>query len=425
MPKEPGQQKNGAEQEPKKAKNKPAKKKPAGRPSISRSPQGAAGAARNALPYDMSARQKQVRRQRIMLLGITLFLVLAAGVLVMAVTGVFSKDSDPVMPDLPKYTSFPAEQGNAKRINPLTGLRDLNASAAGKRAVSFMVNNAPAARPQWGLCAPDVITETLVEGGITRMLFMFSDLATVPKVGPIRSARHDFVEITEGFDSFLIHWGGSPQAYEAIKARGVNNLDGMVYSGKYFFRDKTRLNQGLAVEHTAYTNSEYITAGIAAKGWRTDVDPAKTSPFRFVTEGAAARVPIGGSAAAVNFRFSANYKYSFEYNKTTGLYAQYLNNTPFVQDGGQQRKVTNIILIYVDVQQIAGDKKNRVNIDMSGGGGIYVTAGGWETITWKKGKPAEPLQLLDKDGAVLELNRGKGYIGMVPIVQRTNTTVSE
>ena len=25
--------------------------------------------------------------------------------------------------------------------------------------------------------------------------------------------RHDFVEIADGFDAVLVHWGGSPQAY--------------------------------------------------------------------------------------------------------------------------------------------------------------------------------------------------------------------
>ncbi|MDR1409008.1 MAG: DUF3048 domain-containing protein [Oscillospiraceae bacterium] len=405
MAKEPGQQKNVA-------------KRSGHTPTENQS----------ALQNNMTLQQKQrqTRVKRIIILGVFIFVILAVSVTVMALTGVFFQKSKAGTDDPSRYTITTTQAPeNVKRINPLTGLRDLDPKAAGKRGVSFMVNNAPAARPQWGLCSPEVVIETLVEGGITRMLYMFSDVNMVPKVGPIRSARHDFVELTEGFDSFLVHWGGSPQAYEAIRARKVNDLDGMAYSGKYFFRDKTRLNQGLAVEHTAYTNGEYIAQGIAAKGWRTDVSADKTSPFRFVTEDAKARTPSAGTASAVNFRFSVNFKYSFKYNENTGFYTQSLNNTPFVQDGGQQRKVMNIILIYVDIRNIEGDKKHRVTIDMSGGNGIYVTAGGWELITWKKGKPADPLKFYDKNGTELELNRGKGYIGLVPLTQKSNTSVVE
>ena len=68
-------------------------------------------------------------------------------------------------------TSAPAttsEPTVATDTNPLTGLTGLPESSIGKRPVCVMVENSPEARPQWGLCSPDIVVEGEVEGGITR-----------------------------------------------------------------------------------------------------------------------------------------------------------------------------------------------------------------------------------------------------------------
>ena len=50
----------------------------------------------------------------------------------------------------------------ASDINPLTGLSGLSADAQGARPIAVMVENSPDARPQWGLCSPDIVVEGLV-----------------------------------------------------------------------------------------------------------------------------------------------------------------------------------------------------------------------------------------------------------------------
>ena len=81
-----------------------------------------------------------------------------------------------------------------KNVNPLTGKADLSESAIGARPIAIMVENSPAARPQWGISTPDIVIEGVVEGGITRMMWIYADAEDIPnKVGPTRSARHDYV----------------------------------------------------------------------------------------------------------------------------------------------------------------------------------------------------------------------------------------
>ncbi|MFR5069834.1 MAG: DUF3048 domain-containing protein [Eubacteriales bacterium] len=134
-----------------------------------------------------------------------------------------------------------------ENINPLTGENNLATSAKGQRPIAFMINNNPNAQPHWGLCSADVVIEGLVEGGSTRMMWLFSDVSNVPKIGSLRSMRHDFVEIADGFDAVLVHWGGSPQNLLLLFLQMAWMNDGLSYEGSYFFRDNTR---NVAIEHT-------------------------------------------------------------------------------------------------------------------------------------------------------------------------------
>ena len=79
--------------------------------------------------------------------------------------------------------------------NSLTGATEedgYDTASADRRIAAFVVENAPDARPQWGLddpnYAPDVVIQGEVEGGITRTLWLYADYNKLPEViGPMRS----------------------------------------------------------------------------------------------------------------------------------------------------------------------------------------------------------------------------------------------
>ena len=58
-----------------------------------------------------------------------------------------------------------------------------------QRPVAVMINNIGEAMPQSGIGQADVIYEMIVEGGITRLMAVFSDYSGLEKIGPVRSAR--------------------------------------------------------------------------------------------------------------------------------------------------------------------------------------------------------------------------------------------
>lgn len=88
------------------------------------------------------------------------------------------------------------------------------------------------------------------------------------------------------------------------------------------------------------------------------------------------------------------------------------------EDGGKQMEVTNVLVLYCPVKSM-GDAGGCIDMDLTGGNGIYASNGTYEQITWKKGNtPASPLKLYASDGSELHLNAGKSYIGLVPSIGR-------
>ncbi len=325
----------------------------------------------------------------------------------------------PVVEDTTVQTELPAN------INPLTGLADLSDEAIGKRPVAIMVENSPAARPQWGLSSPDIVVEGVVEGGVTRMMWIYADYTDVPKVGPVRSARHDYAEIAYGMDALFVHWGWSKPAENLIKSLGMDNINGLAYEGTYFKRDTSRSNLG--TEHTGYTDGDLIAKAIQNLGRDMNATKQSWAPFTVIPEGQ--RWSYGeqtGSCSSISVTFSSGYKHTFKYDGSKNVYYNYMNNSE-MKDGNNNETmaVTNVIIMYTPVGLYPGtNPPGWKEWDLTAGDAVYVSNGYGESISWKKGGPNEPLKFYGKDGKELTVNRGKTWIGVVPEANRDYTTVT-
>lgn len=310
-----------------------------------------------------------------------------------------------------------AQSVSKTSVNPLTGESDFNASQVGKRPVAVVVNNVPQARPQWGLCTPDIVVEGLVEAGITRMLWLYADATEIPKVGSIRSARHDFLEIAEGFDAIFVHWGGSPMAYDALQKRNIKDIDGKSM-GKYFARDTSR---NVPKEHTGYTTGEKIQQAISDLSIRTDAKSGYSSPFKF---NKSSSTYSAGACESIKISFSSSYNHTFNYNAEDKLYYNYMNQNKMVDADGKQMAITNVIILYIPSFSVV-NSAGSIDMDLTGGKGVIASNGTYESITWKKGNtPSNTLRLFKEDGSELSLNKGQSYIGLVPANRSGSTVIS-
>jgi hypothetical protein len=85
--------------------------------------------------------------------------------------------------------------------------------------VAAKIDNAPLARPQFGLGQADVVYEQLAEGGLTRFLALF--LQNAPdKVGPIRSARLTDIYLGQEWD-FLLAYAGAGRTTTRLLAEAL------------------------------------------------------------------------------------------------------------------------------------------------------------------------------------------------------------
>ncbi len=299
--------------------------------------------------------------------------------------------------------------------NPLTGEDGYNEELLKNRPVFMVVENHPQARPQWGLTSSDIVWEMVAEGGITRMLLMYADASRIPdKVGPIRSARHYFVDLAEGFDGIFVHFGYSPMARAQIEKHGVNNINGLV--DNYFYRDKSR---NVSSEHTSYTTGESINNAIANKEYRTEINEDYKSPFKFNAKAKNLSAPCTSLTVA----FSSSYTYTYTYNEENNAYYSSLNDENFVDSEGNQQNFENIIICYTDITSL-NDSKGRVDLDFSEGDGIYASNGSYTDITWKKGESDDMLKLYDKNGDELSLNIGRTYIAIMDKSAKSSNTIS-
>ena len=294
-----------------------------------------------------------------------------------------------------------------KKYNPLTGEYDFNEGAIGKRPVAIVVENLSPARPQWAIGTSDIIFEGEVEGGISRMLWLYADYKSVPeKVGPIRSARPSYVKFAKMFDAVYIHWGGSHSkagyvgGYETIKKEKVDDIDGMK-GGELFGRDTTR---SVSSEHRGILHGNLIPKAIKKKGYRTKLNEEGFSELSFNES-----VKDVGTEKAdkVNVKFSSRTDTRrFTYSEKDKLY--------HTEDWRTDVKFQNIIVLMDESKYITTPYKNAsttyLNYLYKGGKGYLVSNGTRTEIKWavNNGK----LQLMDTNGAALNLNPGKSYIGM-------------
>ena len=361
--------------------------------------------------------------------------VLLATVL-MITSFVACQKENPENPDDSTSTSTPVAESTTEvneipeNVNPLTGLADLSENAVGSRPIAIVVENSPAARPQWGISTPDIVIEGVVEGGITRMLWVYADAEKIPyRVGPTRSARHDFVELASGMDAIFVHWGGSDGSrvgmtlgYQTIRNLGVNNVDQMTNAGSFFTRDSSR-----SAPHNGITSGTSILSAIDALGYRTTVKSNDWQPYEIAANGQNPTSTNLENCSEFTVTFSAGFSHTFRYDSADNKYYNYLNNT-LMTDGndGSPMAVENVIVLYLPVTTLATKEGHKEwTLEITNGEGYYVSNGVGQKVYWSKAGKSAPLKIKDINNKELVINNGQSWMGFVPAGNQSLTKVVE
>ena len=217
------------------------------------------------------------RRLAVAAAAVILALALAAGLVVTLSSG----HPPAVRPD-----------SSVRLLSPFTG-EPVNAL---RRVLAVKIDNIAQARPQTGLTRADIVYVLPVEGGLTRLLAVFSSDAP-PLVGPVRSARETDLTLLAQFGRPAFAYSGAqPQLLPVVARARIVDL----YSGRAggYFREPSR-----AAPHNLYAHTSRLL------GQAGQASTARDIGFRFGPAPAGGRATGSGSvsypAASLTFTWSA------------------------------------------------------------------------------------------------------------------------
>jgi hypothetical protein len=265
--------------------------------------------------------------------------------------------------------------------------------------------------PHWGVSKADMLWEMPHEGGITRMVAMFTDVAAVEKVGPNRSARPYLISLAQSFDAIFVHAGGSTQAYKDFKSTGWNHIDGVKGQWDHFFRDQDRRNEGVALEHTMYTTGAEILEATAEEGFVTSRGEEVDYGYRFVEDA----TPVEGMAAhTIDLRFRKDgKKTSMRYDAQSEKYTIYQYDRDYI-DGNTGEVVEFENVIVIEAQCGVLNDYGALTVDMiDEGKGWFACNGMAIEIQWSRGSTSEPISFTYTDGTPLTFGTGTTYVAVI------------
>ena len=287
---------------------------------------------------------------------------------------------------------------------PLTGIRATDATRLHRPVLVVKVDNAPLARPQAGLDAADVIFEEVVEGGITRLLAAYQS-HDAPLVGPVRSVRPIDPQIVTPLHGLFAYSGGAPKFQALIRHAPVHDVGYDIDPGAYY-RDHSR-----AAPHNLMSSTGALYKMAAGEA-------APPALFHYLVTGQSfdgiGVAPLNGMQVVMSTRTTVDWGW----NQTLHLWMRGMNGTAYVNPGGAQLGVPNVIIQFASYRN-TGDvdvARDPVPVaDIIGGGEAWVLSSG-KVIKGRWAKPNADMVtgFTDGTGAPIVLAPGPTWIEIVP-----------
>lgn len=323
----------------------------------------------------------------------------------------------------PPTTEPPTEPPTTEPViyrHPLTGV-PMETETMTARPFCVMLNNYKTSIPIHGNSQADIYYEALTEGGWTRCMGVFSDIASVEELGAIRSARKHFVNIALSYDAIYVHYGqskGKVGAKEYIAETGINNMNGTASGWPYFFESQDRKNDGYNPGDECHFLVGQRAIDFAVKN-QYPLERAEGLDYglQFDDE----KVIVGEKADAVTIYFNMSGKPSswtkytkMNYDKESKLYKSYQYDKDNVDGNtGEVLGFRNVFVLKAPTRK--NDTSTHMIIDLEGEGeGYYACNGQLVPIKWSRESERTPFVYTLEDGTPLTLGVGKSYIAIVP-----------
>lgn len=296
-------------------------------------------------------------------------------------------------------------------INPLTG-EAVSEDISSVRPYAVMINNISVAQPQVGVSNADIMYEVLAEGGITRMMGIFTNMADIDKLGSMRSLRPYYLSISLSYDAITVHAGGSEQAYSDVKTLGADDIDGVrgSFASGTFYRDKTRQKYG--IEHSLFATGAGIIETTKQKNFRTEHESGYDTSYGLKFSDTAAD-QCTEKAAYIKAVYNASKNTSFVYDEGTGLYTAYQYGGVYTDNNEKNMTFKNVLVLKADTKTV--DTYGRLAVNLVGSGdGWFCCGGKYVPITWHRDSTDSSFTYTLADGSALSWGVGKTFISVIP-----------
>jgi hypothetical protein len=266
--------------------------------------------------------------------------------------------------------------------------------------IPFMaiIENSRAARPQSGLSQADIVYETSAEGGIPRFMAVFQKNS--PKeIGPIRSVRPYFIDISKEYGLPFGHCGGSEEALNTIRYESLMSMNEMRY-GSCYYRDKSR-----RAPHNLYTSSKKLRSLVTSKDYKM--------PSNFFLQFNSEYWNNSDLATALKVSIKVSNYYSTQYEFKEGNYYKLMDNKPATDRSNNKAiDMKNIIIQITDIK--LQEDGNHLDIDLVGEGEGYVISNGkYMKIKWFRKDLESNTVITDENGESISLNPGKTWWNII------------
>ena len=354
--------------------------------------------------------KKNKKAQVILWIALGLILLLIIGYFV--VTALITSDDSIIDNNATSNTNT-----NTATVDDLTSRRidgvEVPISQSNTLPKAIVIENLRSVRPQSGLGSANLVYETLAEGGITRFLAIYASNDVVDPIGPVRSARHYFVDWAEEYGGLFAHVGGSPQALGILGTTDyMTDLNQFGYS-QYYYRD-----DNLSAPHNLFTRSELIQ--FAARDLLNENAEGDYDPFLF-------KEPVEKknrteTASPITIEFSSfDYSVEWQYDREENAYLRLNGGEPHVDAlDGEQLSATNIVVQRAESSLLEEDT-GRIDIITIGEGEALLFQDGltYEGV-WKKDERGDRTKFYDVDGNEFKFNPGTTWIEVVPTGSEIN-----
>jgi Protein of unknown function (DUF3048) N-terminal domain/Protein of unknown function (DUF3048) C-terminal domain len=232
----------------------------------------------------------------------------------------------------------PSTGGQAAPTGPATrpAARQLFSPFTGEPVTSLgpvlavKVDNDAQARPQTGLDQADIVYALPVEGGLSRLLAVFS--SHIPLViGPVRSAREEDLQVLRQFGRPAFAYSGAqPQLLPVVEQARIVDLYSSTVGG--YYRDSTRHPPG-----NLYAHGHQLLAEAGGASTAQDIG------FRFGPD------PPGGTpAAAWSVTYPAT-SFTFRWSAQAGRWLMWMDGAPARSSAAVQLGAATVVVEHTTI----------------------------------------------------------------------------